>query len=68
MLKDILIFNKKCMGSHAFSCIAGNLALKKDKTFVSNYSAYKCAKSKIWSLGGKSTLYLSFKPKIMTFE
>ena len=68
MLKDILIFNKKIMGSLTFSNIAGNLALKKDKKFVSNYSAYKCAKSKIWSLGGKSTLYLSFKPNIMKFE
>ena len=56
------------MGSLTFSNIAGNLALKKDKTFVSNYSAYKHAKSKILSLGGKSTLYLSFKPKNMKFE
>ena len=55
------------MGSLTFSNIAGNLALKKDKTFVSNYSAYRHGNSKIQIFGGKSTLYLSFMPKIMKF-
>ena len=58
MLKDILIFNKKGMGSRAFSCIAGNLALKKDKTFASNYSAYRHSKRKIKIFGGKSRYFI----------
>ena len=53
------------MGSLAFSSIAGNLALKKDKTFVSNYSAYRHGKSKIKIVGAKSTLYVS--PKKLKF-
>ena len=54
--------------SRDFQRLPGNLVFKKVKTFVSNYSAYKCAKSKIRSLGDRSTLYLSFKPKLMKFE